>query len=159
MSNVSQPAADLFLGALEDTEAQWFLGERTWIRVTADQTGGALGIVEQVINPGSGSPYHVHHAEDEAFYIIDGTVRFFSGEASRVLGPGGFAFLPRDIPHGFRVEGDAPARLLLLATPAGFEGFIAELSESDPPAGPPDIDKLVQVATQHDIEILGPLPE
>jgi hypothetical protein len=43
--------------------------------------------------------------------------------------------------------------------PAGFEQFVIEMSEPTPPAGPPDLDKLMSVAAKHSIEILGPLPE
>jgi quercetin dioxygenase-like cupin family protein len=117
-----------------------------------------LGIVEHLIPPGFASPYHVHHAEDESFYIIDGTVRFVSGEGSWLAGPGSFAFLPRDIPHGFQVEGDETARVLLFVTPAGFEQFVDDLSEASPSAGPPDLERVVQVAANYEVEILGPLP-
>jgi hypothetical protein len=48
---------------------------------------------------------------------------------------------------------------LLLVIPAGFEGFVAKLSESTPPAGPPDIERLIQIAEQYDMAVLGPLPE
>ncbi len=148
-----------FLGELDDRDMRWFLGQRTWIRATAAQTGGSLGVVEQVLSAGDGSPYHVHHAQDEAFYVIDGQIRFFSGDQSRVLGPGGFASLPRDVPHGFRVEGSASARILILSTPAGFEGFVADQCDPEPPTGAPDLAELTRVAAQHGIEILGPLPE
>ena len=95
---------------LDDTAARWFLGCRVWTRAAAGQTRGSLGVIEQIVPPGLGSPYHVHRREDEAFYVLEGAVRFFSGERSWVLGPGGFAFLPRDLPHGFRTEGDVPSR-------------------------------------------------
>ncbi|MDQ3222079.1 MAG: hypothetical protein M3Q75_01170 [Gemmatimonadota bacterium] len=71
---------------------------------------------------------------------------------------------PRDIPHGFRVEGTAPARLLLFATPAGFEQFVVELGEpaadwSSPPSAPPDMATLMAVAAKYRVDILGPLPD
>jgi quercetin dioxygenase-like cupin family protein len=155
---VTTLAARPFLGSLHEDNAQWFLGQRTWVRATAAQTGGALGMVEHIMTPGGGSPYHVHHNEDEEFYIIDGELRFFSGDGSSVLGPGGFAFLPRGIPHGFRVEGDANARVLLLMTPGGFEGFVAEVSTPEPPTASPDMAALVQAAARYAVDILGPLP-
>jgi quercetin dioxygenase-like cupin family protein len=148
-----------YLGTLEAADAQWFLGCQVWRRADAAQTGGMLGLIEQIVPPGFGSPYHIHRNEDEAFYVLDGAIRFFSGDRSWVLGPGGFAFLPRGIPHGFRTEGDAPSRSLLLATPAGFEEFVAELSSPAPPAGPPDMGMLMAVAARYGVEILGPLPE
>jgi quercetin dioxygenase-like cupin family protein len=147
------------LTEMDENDARWFLGSRVWMRATAAQTGGGLGLIEQLVPPGFGSPYHVHHHEDEAFYVLAGAIRFFSEGRSWVLGPGGFAFLPRGIPHGFRTEGDAPSRSLLLAAPGGFEGFVAELSTEEPPAGPPDMDALVAAAGRYGLEIFGPLPE
>lgn len=154
-----ESAGGPYLNPLEEREVMWFLGQRTWIRATAAQTGGALGLVEHIITPDGGSPYHVHHNEDEEFYVIDGEIRFFSGDQSWVLGPGGFAFLPREIPHGFRVEGNATARLLLMTTLAGFEGFVAELSTPEPPTGPPDMAVLMETAARYSVDILGPLPK
>jgi hypothetical protein len=76
---------------------------------------------------------------------------------------GAFVYGPREVPHGFEVEGTAPARMLLLNTPAGFERFTVEAGEpakelTIPPTEPPDMDKLMAIAAKYDIEILGPLP-
>ena len=159
MTDQTDQTPAMLLDDLDEGAARWFLGERTWVRATADQTGGTLGLVEQVVAPGFASPYHVHRSEDEAFYVLAGRVRFVGGDGARVLGPGGVAFLPRGVPHGFRVEGDAPARILLIATPAGFASFVDGLCEPAPPAGPPDMAALMVAADRHGIEILGPLPE
>lgn len=159
MTTTVVPTVDPFVTALDEEDARWFLGCRVWLRAAAAQTGGAFGLIEQVVPPGLGSPYHVHHNEDEAFYVLEGELRFFSGDRSWVAGPGGFAFLPRGIPHGFRTEGESPSRSLLLATPGGFDGFVADLSDPAPPAGPPDMDRLMQAAARYEVEILGPLPE
>ena len=148
-----------YLQAFDEEEVQWFLGCQVWRRAGAAQTGGALGVIEQIVPPGLGSPYHIHHNEDEIFYLLEGEIRFFSEGRSWVLGPGGFAFLPRGIAHGFRTEGDTYSRSLLLATPAGLEDFVAELSSPVPPAGPPDMGALMAVAGRYGLEILGPLPE
>lgn len=149
----------LYLDVLQPEDMVWFLGARTWIRATSGQTGGALGLVEHILEPGFASPYHLHHREDEAFYVLEGQLGFVSEGRSWVVGAGGFAFLPREIPHGFRVEGDARARCLLLVTPGGFDGFVAELSAPEPPTSTPDLDRLVQVAARYSLDIIGPLPE
>lgn len=159
MIQPAAPSVGPYLNPFAKDDVRWFLGQRTWLRATAAQTAGMVGLIEQVMTAGGGSPFHVHHNEDESFYVIDGEVRFFSGDRSWVLGPGGFAFLPREIPHGFRVEGSTTARLLVQVTPAGFENFVAELSTPEPPTGPPDMDKLIQTAQQYGVDILGPLPE
>lgn len=154
-ASISEP----FLSAQEESTGKSFLGSRVWMRATAAQTGGALGLIEQLVPPGAGSPYHVHRHEDESFYVLEGAIRFFSGGQSWVVSAGGFAFLPRDIPHGFRTEGEVPSRSLLLVTPAGFEGFVAELGTDQPPAGPPDMGALLATAGRYGVDILGPLPE
>jgi quercetin dioxygenase-like cupin family protein len=157
--NATAPSTvEPLLTALDESAARWFLGSRIWQRATAAQTGGVLGLIEQFVPPGVGSPYHVHHHEDEAFYVLAGAIRFFSEGRSWVLGPGGYAFLPRDLPHGFRTEGEAPSRSLLFAYPGGFEGFVAELSTAEPPAGPPDLGALAAAAGRYGLEIFGPLP-
>jgi quercetin dioxygenase-like cupin family protein len=142
-----------------------FLGTPTWLRATAAQTGGALGLIEEVLPAGFESPYHVHGVEDESFYVLEGEVTFVHGgrgeEESLRAEPGAFVFLPRGIPHGFRAEGPTAARVLLLVTPAGFEGFVSTLSQpaaAPPPSEPPDPGLLVALAVQHHVEILGPLP-
>jgi quercetin dioxygenase-like cupin family protein len=142
-----------------------FLGTPAWLRATAAQTGGALGLIEEVLPPGFESPYHVHRAEAESFYILEGDVTFVHGapgeEESLRAGPGAFVFLPPGIPHGFRAEGPAPAWVLLLVAPGGFEGFVATLSQpahAPPPSEPPDPGRMVALAAQYHVEILGPLP-
>ena len=89
---------------------------------------------------------------------------FLCGDDRLSAGAGTWIWGPRGIPHGFRVEGSAPARLLLFATPAGFEQFVIDLGEpaadwSSPPAGPPDMEKLMATAARYRVDILGPLPD
>ncbi|MCA9859006.1 MAG: cupin domain-containing protein [Thermomicrobiales bacterium] len=141
----------------DDVPAKWFFGAQTWLHATTDSTGGAITTLEQIGDPGSGSPYHLHHNEDEMFYVIDGSVRFVSGDERWVAGPGTWVFLPREIPHGFEVAGNGPARYLLLTTPSGFDGFVQEFW-TDAPA-PPDLPKIMEAAERYGIDILGPLPE
>ena len=151
--------------AHDEGQALWFLGNvLTRVKATGEQTGGAYGLIDQVLPAGFASPWHVHHAEDETFYVLEGTLTFLCGEARVVGGPGTFVYGPRGVPHGFRTAVDTPARLLILNTPAGFERFVMELSEpatdvSSPPTAPPDLARLMTVAARYDIAILGPLPE
>jgi quercetin dioxygenase-like cupin family protein len=135
----------------------YFLGLPTILRATADKTNGAFGLVENVMPPGFASPYHVHRLEDEAFYVVEGEMAFVCGGQWTMAGPGTFVFGPRNIPHGFKVLGVAPARLLLLCVPGGFTQFVVEMSE--PTSAPPDMAKLMAVASKYSIEILGSLPE
>ncbi len=150
--------------AKDEGAAIWFFGSLVLLKATGDQTGGTFGFMEQVCPPGFANPYHVHHAEDEAFYVLEGELTVIVGNEKVTAGPGTYVYGPRDIPHGFRVEGNTPCRLLLLATPSGFEQFVMELGEpakelTFPPAEPPDMEKVMALAAKYNIEILGPLPE
>jgi quercetin dioxygenase-like cupin family protein len=155
-----------YFSSLHDAETFNFFGSLTWFRATGEQTGGALGLIEHSVPPGADSPWHVHHNEDESFYVIEGEIEFIVGEDHQHItaGPGTFVFGPRNIPHGFRNAGSTPARMLLQVTPAGFEQFALALAHpadgSTPaPSGPPDMDVLLAEAAKYNIEILGPLPE
>lgn len=151
---VSSPAA-LENGAFR------FLGLPSRIHASSKSTNGAFGLVENwSIPPGFASPYHVHHREDESFYLIEGEAAFVLDGAWKRVGAGAFVFGPREIPHGFKIVGGAPARMLILCTPGGFEDFVLEMAQplDDPPA-PPDMQKLIAAAARAGIDILGPLPE
>jgi quercetin dioxygenase-like cupin family protein len=142
---------------------RWFLGTLTWVKATGDQTGGRLSLVEHLVPAGSASPWHVHHTEDESFYVVEGHLTVVVGEQRLSLGPGGYAFGPRDIPHAFRVEDESVARILLFTTSGDFANFI--LAASEPAAAPtlpepqePDVARLAALAAAHGTEILGPFP-
>jgi quercetin dioxygenase-like cupin family protein len=152
--------------AREKTEgrAVWFLNQLAIVKATAKQTGNGFCLIEMVTPPGEGSPYHVHRNEDETFYVLEGRMQFISGKQRIVGEAGAYVFLPRDIPHGFRVLGNSPARYLILCTPGGFEGFVLELGEPAstltlPTPSAPDMNKLMALAAKYGVEILGPLPD
>ena len=129
-----------------------FLGARCRILADAAATGGRYGLVDMIEVPaGHMPPLHVHHAEDEIFYVVDGEVTLYLPGREIHARPGDCVFAPRGIPHAYRV-GERPARWLVMSSPAGFERFVADvaaLDELDPAA-------LTAVAADHDIEILGP---
>jgi mannose-6-phosphate isomerase-like protein (cupin superfamily) len=147
--------------AAGEGETVWFSQNRMTIKATAESTGGAYGLVESWIAPGSSPPLHVHHREDEAFWVIEGELTMRCGDTTFSAGPGSFAFFPRDVPHTFVVEGDRAAHLLTLLSPGGGERFFVEggrppEGEGLPPFGPPDIEKLRRASAAFGNEILGP---
>lgn len=139
-----------------EEKPRYFLGLPTILRATGQTTNGGFGLVEQVMPPGFASPYHTHHLEDEAFYLIHGKMAFVCDGTWTKAGPGTFVFGPRNMPHGFTVLGDEPARMLLLCAPGGFDQFVVEMSESEP--APPDMAKLMTLAAKYKVDIHGPLP-
>lgn len=160
MTNPSSRPAPQMLGAGEG-EAVWFLANRMTVKATAETTGGAFGLLETQVAPGFSPPLHVHHAEDESFWVLAGHLTMRCGDRTFEAGPGSFIFLPRDVPHTFVVEGDEPAHLLTLITPGGGEGFFVVAGRPAegpgfPPAHQPDIEALKRVSAHYRAEILGP---
>jgi mannose-6-phosphate isomerase-like protein (cupin superfamily) len=142
-------------------EAVWFTNNLMTIKATAQSTGGAYGLVEALAPAGSGPPLHVHHREDEAFWVLEGALTVRCGDQTFTAGLGSHTFLPRDIPHTFVVEKDSPARGLSICSPGGLERcFVASgrpaESPGRPPAGPIDVNLLVRVGQDFGVEILGP---
>ena len=136
----------------------YFLGVPTIVRATRQTTNGAFGLIEHLaMPPGFASPYHTHRLEDEAFYVLDGALAFVCDGGWTVAEAGTYVFGPRNVPHGFKVIGNAPARMLLMSTPGGFEQFVVELSEAAPAS--PDMARLLAAAARYQIDIHGPLPE
>jgi quercetin dioxygenase-like cupin family protein len=143
-------------------EAIWFLGVLATIKASAEKTDGRMAVIEHLAPQGSGSPLHVHHNEDEWFYVTEGELTFWVG-GERIEAPAGsFVYGPREIPHTF-VVASPQARFLLVAEPAGFENFMRALSEPAqaltlPPATirPPDPGRMMAAAAEYGIEILGP---
>jgi quercetin dioxygenase-like cupin family protein len=141
-------------------EARWWFGQLAEIKATAADTAGQFTIVQVTCAPEFEAPLHVHHREDEAFWILDGEVTLYVGEQTIEAGAGDYALGPRDIPHRYTV-GDAGCRMLFICTPGGFEGLVMDMSEPagsrtiPPPAQqPPDMDWVQTVANKYGCELL-----
>lgn len=162
MPDSSDAQAQPYVIAHEAGEPVWFLGTLMTVKATGATTRGAFGLIEQELPPGFATPTHVHHHEDESFYILEGEFAFRCGEQTLVAGAGAFVFLPRGIAHGFQVTSDTPARLLQFNFPAGVEQFFIEAGEAaadgSQPSGPPDFGKMAALAGKYHMEILGPPP-
>jgi quercetin dioxygenase-like cupin family protein len=134
----------------------------TLLAVAAD-TDDTFSLFEGRVAPRQGPPLH-RHVDDEAFLVLEGTFDFQVEDQHRHLGPGDFAFVPKQTPHTFlNRSAEHEGRLLIITLPAGaHERFFAEAGEpkADPQAPfstqPPDLEKLVMAGKRHGIEILPP---
>ena len=66
--------------ASEEGQAVWFLGTLVIMKATGEQTGGAFGLIDNLMPGGFASPYHMHRNEDESFYVVEGEMTFYVGE-------------------------------------------------------------------------------
>jgi quercetin dioxygenase-like cupin family protein len=165
----AQAASRIFALDPAEGEALWWMGGLATVKATAEQTGGRYTLVEVLVPefPMEESLLHIHHFEDEGFYILEGEMTFYVGEQTIKARPGSFLFGPKDIPHAFSVD-SGPARLLFILSPAGMEAGIREMGEParslsipPPPEEPPDeaeMGRLMAIAAKYGGEMLGPPP-
>jgi len=99
------------------------------VKASADSTGGAFTVFEE--NEPVDTRLHVHEHEDELFYVLEGEHVFEVGDEEFHAGPGAIVFAPRGVPHSQRRLVPRTGRILVLTSPAGFEGFFQELADAD----------------------------
>ena len=131
-------------------------GGRYTIKASAEDTGGAYALIEMFLPPDSGPPPHLHAREEESFYILEGSVLFQVGADTITAGAGAYVQAPPGLRHSFRNVGAAPARMLMLVTPAGLEKFFEEISQ--PPGetfSAQTLEKVKEIAPRYGITLLN----
>lgn len=145
-------------------EARWWMGSLALIKASGKDTDRQFALVEVVEHEGAEAPLHVHHNEDEGFWILEGSLTFEVGDQTLQAEAGTFLFGPKDVPHRYIVN-KGPARLLFILAPSGFEDFIREASEpaltpslpprSDVPPTDEEMEQFMPIVQKYGMEILG----
>ena len=91
----------------------------TTFKIAAADTAGALFVIEQANTVKGGPPRHLHHDQDELWYVLAGDYVVEIGSERHQLTPGDCILGPRRVPHAWAFVGDSPGRLLIAFTPAG----------------------------------------
>jgi mannose-6-phosphate isomerase-like protein (cupin superfamily) len=151
-----------YLLKADEGQAIWFAGALMIMKAAGDQTQKRFAFLDQRVPGDYAVPQHIHHREDEAWYILEGEVTFYCGDETFHAGPGAWVFLPKEIPHSFRV-GSTGGRMLTFSAPAEFADFVTAAGEpaprlEAPPPAPPDIEQLATIAAKYGIELIGPPP-
>lgn len=138
----------------------WLFGDLYTIKLGSEDTGGAFALWDTTVRPGSGPPPHVHHAEDESFYVVEGQFEFQAGGRTMRAKEGSFVYVPRGTAHSFKNVGKKTGRAVTFVTPGGFETFFEEAGQpatdlSTPPAEPGDLAMILGIAKKHHCEILA----
>ena len=140
----------------------WVLGD--FVTFKADGESASLSVFEGLIPPGGGPPPHIHYQQEEAFYVLEGTFSFFSGEKTIEAEPGSFMWIPRGTLHTFKNTGAQSGRVLVTSTfPGSHERFfrmvgvpVSDKASFEPPTGTPDNEKILASAERNDIHFVLP---
>lgn len=138
-------------------------GDRYLTKLSGADTGGAFALVEITIAPGGGPPLHRHAQEDEVFVVLEGEVSFWLDDRAVEAPVGSVVFGARGVAHTFKNRSSAPVRMMVWLAPPTAEEFFRRFCEV--PAGSstplPDeliVERILKLAPEYGIEILGPSP-
>jgi quercetin dioxygenase-like cupin family protein len=146
----------------DEAETFWFFGTLSFFLAPSEQTGGEFCLFEQYARQGNATPLHRQPKDQETFHVLEGDVKFYLGEGEPItVTVGTTVHVPAGAVHAFEVVSPT-ARWLNVTTP-NHERFFRAAAEPArtreiPPAGPPDMEKVMAAAAQYGVEILGPPP-
>ena len=133
-------------------------GDTVQVKLSGEETGGSFALGFGTTPPGHGPPPHIHHREDELFIVLEGSFRYLGENGwSEPVGPGGIAYTPRGVRHTFQNCGTTTGKHWVLATPSGFEKFFSQCAEVFALGGVPDMQRIIAIATEHQLEFVPPL--
>ena len=143
--------------------AYWSPGDQITFLITGEQTGGAFFMAEVSVPPGGGTPPHIHHREEETFYLQQGTLTIQVGGKTLNASAGDFIRLPHGVVHSFENTGNVDTKFLMLVTPPGLEKFFAQVfypagdrSAELPPMTEAFLTRVLDAAPKHGVEFLPP---
>ena len=142
----------------------WYNGWLMTFLATGAETQGQFALIEAVGRRRDVPPAHTHHREEETFYVLEGEMTLSVGGQTIKAPPGTMVCQPRDVAHSFVIDSEQ-VRLLILVTPAGFEGWFKEFSVPAPPMTLPpadepaygEVQRMLEAAPQYGLEF--DLPE
>lgn len=106
-------------------QLEWLDGGTLSLLLDGAATSGSLTVGRFAVSKGEAPPFHMHTREDEVFLLLQGTALMWAGEEEMELTEGAIVYLPRNIPHGYRIT-STTADLLMICTPAGIEGMFRQ---------------------------------
>lgn len=151
MAYVGQPAQHQRLEWANDTTLS--------ILLDGPATDGNLTVGRFELGHGDAAPYHVHTLEDEVFMLIKGSALMWCGDDEVELAEGGIIYLPRNIPHCYRITSPT-ADMLMICTPAGSEGFFRAVGRDRATSRPEGFqitpERTAEAAAKFGSTIVGP---
>jgi mannose-6-phosphate isomerase-like protein (cupin superfamily) len=120
-----------------------------------ESQGDRFSVVEYEAAAGApGPPAHVHHGNEESFYILEGEVDFMLEGKTTRLTEGGFVLVPAGARHTFANAGSGRARWVGIFSPGHYRQLVEELGAILPADGPPDAHAVAALFARYDTEIV-----
>ena len=119
-------------------------------------TGGRFDFMVGNIGYLTGPPLHVHHAQDDTFFVLEGVLAFQAGDELFDLGPGDFVTVPPGVPHAFdNIRKDQPpVKICNMMTPGGLDAFFRDTALMGEAAEDPA--KMAEFRKKHRGDLVGP---
>jgi quercetin dioxygenase-like cupin family protein len=143
----------------EQQKLEWLDGGTLAMLLDGKATDGQLMVGRFDVSRGEAPPYHLHTREDEVFMLIKGTALVWYDDQEMELAEGGIVFLPKNIPHAYRITSER-ADLLMINTPAGIEGMFRYSGRDRSTPRPDDFEisaqRMAEGAEEYGQVVLGP---
>ncbi len=141
----------------------WYSGWLMTFLATAEDTQGQFALIEGVARKGNVPPPHIHHREEETFYVLEGEMTVSVGDRTVKATPGTMVTVPRHVVHSFAIDSEQ-LRVLILITPAGMDGWFKEFSVPVPAMTLPpaaeipysEIERMIEVSPKYGLEFVFP---
>jgi mannose-6-phosphate isomerase-like protein (cupin superfamily) len=134
------------------------VGDEITIKISSQDTNGAFTVFVDTTPPLGGPPLHLHHVQDEWWYILEGEFLFEVDGEEFHAGPGATVFAPHGSRHTYMNTGQSPAQSLVTVVPGGLDLFFEDLSTAAPTAeavaANPEL--VAEIFRKHGMELLGP---
>jgi hypothetical protein len=122
------------------------------VLVSAADSAGAVSVIAESCGPGGGPPPHIHTREDEFLMPLQGSFDYFNGTDWGPMPQAG-EFTRRGNLHTWRKREEGPGKILVVATPGGFEDFMFALRDVRLPDG---LQTLISVSEEYGISYPPP---
>ena len=162
---ITEQLTQAFVVPAQQGRALWHLGALLNFKALGTETNGEFWALEGLADKNMAVPLHSHSHEIEVWYVLEGEITFTIGNERKTVGPGAFAYIPRNTPHTFQIQ-SGTARWFGFGAPAGldqwfFETGIPAQSLTLPPAPsePPDVEAPVASLKRYGTDTLGPPPQ
>ena len=152
-----------FLSSRTPENARAIPGALFHFLVNGEQTNNLFSLIYIEVHKGAEPPVHTHKQEDESYYILEGSIRFWVGEEIFDAKAGDFVYLPKGVPHKFEVQ-SAFVKELMWITPSGFEQWFWDNSSPAPdmkplpvmtgPPAPEMVAHFVQSLSEYGVEMV-----